>query len=111
MAGESGWGDKGAWAVTWQKEGTGVSVEFIAPHRLQRFIDNHELPHAEPVVFGLSGTAEEAMERVAKRLVGDPSFKKRWAGGAFRPIPYHLGIHVSRDSQPRVTVYPNEGQL
>jgi hypothetical protein len=50
------------------------------------------LPDAPMAVFGLQPTAEAALGLVEARLKGDPFFRRRWQGGAFRPIPYHLGI-------------------
>jgi hypothetical protein len=70
------------------------------------------LPPADNVVFGMSLYAEGAMEMVEKRLRVDPAFRRRWAGGVFRPIPYHLGLwNQKKQDGGQVIGFPNEGAL
>ena len=89
---ESGWGEQGAWAVAWKQKKTSIYVELVNPLSVAHAVKQLELPDAPMCVFGLSDTAESAMEKVADRLKGDPFFRRRFTGGAFVPIPYHLSI-------------------
>ena len=104
---ETGWGEKGAWAIAWQQKKSGIYVELLNPLSANHAIRMLDLPPAQSCVFGLSSTAESALEKVEMRLKGDPFFKKRWAGGAFRPIPYHLGI-VNDD---KLLILPGDTEL
>ena len=89
---ETGWGEQGAWAVAWQQKKSSLYVELLNPITVAKAVKYLQLPDAPMAVFGLSRSAEAALEKVEMRLKGDPFFRRRWAGGVFRPIPYHLGI-------------------
>lgn len=94
---ETGWGENGAWAIVWQKEKSGIYIELLNPLSVSHAVKLLGLRDAPMCVFGLSPTAESALEKVEQRLKGDPFFRRRWSGGAFRPVPYHLGI-VNREN-------------
>jgi hypothetical protein len=86
-------------------ERQGFFVELLVPWRVLRFVRNHGLSDARNVCFGLSETAESAMEKVEAEIRSDPEFAMRWRGGAFRPVPYHLGIHLKKDGT--MGIYPD----
>lgn len=69
--------DGEAWAVFWKEDGTSHFRDFI-------------------VTFGYSISEQQAMERVAARLKGDPFFARENGGGTFFPVPVHAGIAVPR---------------
>ncbi len=51
------------------------------------------------------------MEKVHDRLKGDSFFRRRWAGGAFFPAPYHIGIFVPKSRSAPLMVFPDGGEI
>ena len=88
----SEWSQKGYWAVVWQKDKSPWAIELLEAHRLARVGKVLGLPEGRDHVFGLSDTAEEAMGKVQQALRNDPFFRKRYRGGVFRPVPYHICV-------------------
>lgn len=104
---ETGWGEQGAWTVAWRQAKTGRVIEFLEPQAVDKEAGRLGLPPGPRVVFAMSGTAEEAMERAEGRLKGDPFFRRRWANGAFFPVPYHLGIFVPESPHQPLLIFPD----
>ena len=106
---ESGWGEHGAWAVVWQKAKSPYAIELLEAWKVQRIEKAFDVPEGPTVCFGLSATAEEALEKVEGRLRGDPFFRRRYSGGVFKVVPYHLGIAV--DGEGNLLVLPSMGKI
>lgn len=65
------------WAVVWKEAETSRFRDFL-------------------LSFGLSVSAEEALSKVARRLEGDPNFRRDHAGGTFYAVPTHLRVENPR---------------
>lgn len=65
------------WAVIWKEADTSCFRDFL-------------------LTFGLSVSAEQALEKVLARLEGDPVFRRRHSGGTFYPVPLHMSVENPR---------------
>lgn len=106
---ETGWGEQGAWVVVWQKAGSPYALELLEAWKVKRIESRSDFPEGPTAVFGISATAEAALEKVEMRLKGDPYFKRRYRGGVFKVVPYHLGIAI--DKEGNLLVLPSMGKI